>query len=139
VSVDGNTRSMPVVPAAPAGRAPKGRAARRGGRRVGDAATSVSVAHHPRVAARVRAAKGWGAMGAFGLVALVSASAGAPTFDVLLRALVSGVVGWVVAWAAAVQIGRAIVRAEVEAHLKGIEERRAAEDEERPDRADGLR
>jgi hypothetical protein len=124
---------MPLVPPAPGAKAPKGKGKRNAGRRSGDAATSVSVAHHPRVAARVRAAKGWGAIGAFALVALASAGAGATTYDVLVRALVAGVAGWIVAWTAAVQVGRAVVRAEVEAHVKGIEEARKRAEEDRDD------
>lgn len=114
----GETRLMPLVPAVPpAGRQPR----RRRGDAVGVQARQVSVAHHPRIAARVRAAKAWGALGAFALVALASASADAPTFDVLARALVAGAVGWVVAWTAAVGVGRVLVRAEVEAHRRALD------------------
>jgi hypothetical protein len=133
VTVDGNTRAMPLVPPAAATKGKKAKGAKKGGRRAGDLRT-VSVAHHPRVAARVRAAKGWGALGAFALVAYVSASAGAPAFDVLLRALIAGFAGWVVSWVAAVQVGRAVVRAEVEAHVKAIEAVNAQEQ----DTADGV-
>jgi hypothetical protein len=108
---------MPIVP-------PASPARRRGDRRpaTGAAGRQVSVAHHPRIAARVHAAKAWGALGAFALVALASSKAGAETFDVLLRALIAGGVGWVVAWAAAVGIGRSLVRAEVEAHRRALDE-----------------
>jgi hypothetical protein len=119
VSVDGHTRAMPLVPPAAAKGGKKGKKVK-GGRRAGDGQT-VSVAGHPRVAARVRAAKGWGALIAFGLVAMASAKAGAPTYDVLLRALIAGFAGWVICWVAAVQVGQAVVRAEVEAHVKAIE------------------
>jgi hypothetical protein len=128
VSVDGHTRAMPLVPPAAAAGGKKGKKAKKGGRRAGDART-VSVAHHPRVAARVRAAKGWGALIAFGLVAMASAKAGAPTYDILLRALIAGFAGWVICWIAAVQVGQAVVRAEVEAHVKAIEAENA-EDED---------
>jgi multisubunit Na+/H+ antiporter MnhG subunit len=125
VSVDGHTRAMPLVPPAAAG-GKKGKKVK-GGRRAGD--KTVSIAHHPRVAARVRAAKGWGALIAFGLVAMASAKAGAPTYDVLLRALIAGFAGWVVTWVAAVQIGQAVVRAEVEAHVKAIEAEHADDED----------
>ena len=128
MSVDGHTRAMPLVPpAAAGGKGKKGKKAK-GGRRAGD--RTVSVAQHPRVAARVRAAKGWGALIAFGLVAMASAKAGAPTFDVLLRALIAGFAGWVVVWVAAVQVGQAVVRAEVEAHVKAIEAEHAKDEDD---------
>jgi multisubunit Na+/H+ antiporter MnhG subunit len=118
VSRDGDTQLMPLVP--PATVAGRKRGRRSTGAPAG--ARQVSVAHHPRIAARVHAAKGWGALGAFALVALASSGAGAQTFDVLLRALVAGIVGWVVAWAAAVGIGRALVTAEVEAHRRALDD-----------------
>lgn len=117
MSTDGTTRLLPLVPdPAPSGR-------RRGRRTPGGAEhRQVSVAHHPRIAARVGAAKAWGALVAFALVALASARAGAETFDVLSRALAAGVVGWLVAWAAAVAVGRSLVRAEVEAHRRALDD-----------------
>ncbi|WP_320669622.1 hypothetical protein [Patulibacter defluvii] len=86
-------------------------------RRVGERpdGRTVCVADHPRVAARVRRATAWGALAAFLLVALVSARAGAPPFEVGVRALAAAAIGWLVCWAAAVQVGRAVVRAEVDA------------------------
>lgn len=117
MSTDGTTRLLPLVPEA----TPSGRRGRR--RASGGAdARQVSVAHHPRIAARVDAAKAWGALVAFALVALASSKAGAESFDVLLRALVAGAVGWVVCWAAAVAVGRSLVRAEVEAHRRALDE-----------------
>lgn len=117
MSSDGHTRLMPLVPEA----SPRGR---RGARRAapGAAGRQVSVAHHPRIAARVRAAKAWGALVAFALVALASSKAGAESFDVLLRALAAGAVGWLVTWSAAVAVGRSLVRAEVEAHRRALDE-----------------
>ncbi|MEV4423196.1 hypothetical protein AB0L40_24940 [Patulibacter sp. NPDC049589] len=116
MSRDGDTRLLPLVP--PSAASDRGRL----GRPAVAGERQVSVAHHPRVAAKVHAAKAWGALGAFGLVALASASAGAQTFDVLVRALAAGAVGWLVAWAAAVGVGRALVRAEVEAHRRALED-----------------
>lgn len=116
MSAESRTQLMPLVPESAA------RGRRIGDRRPGVAGRQVSVAHHPRIAARVRAAKAWGALGAFALVALASSKAGAESFDVLLRALVAGAVGWVVAWSAAVAIGRSLVRAEVEAHRRALDE-----------------
>lgn len=108
---------MPLVPEA----APRGR---RSPRRPapGVAGRQVSVAHHPTIAARVRSAKAWGALAAFALVALASSKAGAESFDVLLRALTAGAIGFVVTWAAAVAVGRSLVRAEVEAHRRALDE-----------------
>lgn len=115
MSTETDTRLLPIVPEATP------RSARRASRPAPAAGRQVSVAQHPRIAARVRAAKAWGALGAFALVALASSRAGAESFDVLLRALGAGVVGWVVAWAAAVGIGRSLVRAEVEAHRRALD------------------
>lgn len=124
MSSDGRTQDMPVVPeAAPAGR----RTARRPAPRA--AGRRVSVADYPKIAARVRLAKAWGALGAFALVALASMRAGAETFDVLLRALGAGAVGWVVVWAAAVAVGRSLVRAEIEAHRRALEESEDGDDD----------
>lgn len=117
MSSDGRTQVMPVVPEAPppGRRTPRRPAPGAGGRRV-------SVAHYPKIAARVRLAKAWGALGAFGLVALASLRAGAEPFDVLLRALGAGAVGWIVLWTAAVAVGRSLVRAEIEAHRRALEQ-----------------
>lgn len=115
MSSGGRTRLMPLVPETSRGR----RAARPA---PGAAGRQVSVAHHPTIAARVRAAKAWGALAAFALVALASSQAGAESFDVLLRALAAGAVGWVVTWSAAVAVGRSLVRAEVEAHRRALDE-----------------
>ena len=117
MSAEPRTQLLPIVPDTTSGRR---RSARRGP--AGAAGRQVSVAHHPRIAARVRTAKGWGALAAFVLVALASSKAGAESFDVLLRALAAGVVGFVVTWAAAVGIARSLVRAEVEAHRRALDE-----------------
>lgn len=116
MSTDGTTRLLPLVPEP----ATKGRG--RGRKSAGGVENrQVSVAHHPRIASRVGAAKAWGALVAFALVALASSKAGAESFDVLSRALVAGVVGWIVTWAAAVAVGRNLVRAEVEAHRRALD------------------
>jgi hypothetical protein len=72
-----------------------------------------SIATHPRAAAQVRRAKGWGGLGGFAIAGLLSLQAGVPTFDVCLRALVAGVVGYILAWACSVTIWRHLVLAEL--------------------------
>jgi hypothetical protein len=97
-------------------KAKKGKA---GGKDAGAAA--MSVANHPRAGAQVARAKAWGGLAGFLLVALLSWRAGAPTPDVLLRALAGGVVGYVAAWACAVVVWRHLVVAE----LRAVRRRRA--------------
>lgn len=122
--VDQSTRLQPAVAPAKTPRKPKrGKGA--------PADRQVSVAGHPRVSRTVRAAKGWGGLAGFVLVALASSGAGAETFDVLLRALLGGIAGWLVAWVVAVNVGRTIVRAEVEAHREARIAAIEAENEER--------
>jgi hypothetical protein len=78
-------------------------------------ATLPSVAAHPRAGAQVARAKAWGGLAGFALGALLSARAGVPFADLLVRALLGGVVGYVGAWAAAVAIWRHLVLAELRA------------------------
>jgi hypothetical protein len=74
-----------------------------------------SIANHPRAGARVRRAKGWGGLGGFVLVGVLSWRAHVPGSDVLLRAIMGGVAGYVATWAAAVALWRHLVIAELRA------------------------
>lgn len=79
----------------------------------GGQAGGVSVAAHPRAAAAVKRAKGFGGLGGFLLAAYLSWKAGVPPDQIGLRALAFGVAGWLVAWACAVAIWRHLVIAEL--------------------------
>lgn len=88
---------------------------------------STKLSEHPRAAGQIRAAKGWGGLGGFALVAIFSWRAGVPGFDTGVRALIGGIAGYVVAWAGAVHAWRHIAVAEIRAaHRVAIERRRAA-------------
>lgn len=76
-------------------------------------APQVSVSNHPRAAAQVRMAKGWGALIAAAVALYMSLQAGVPTFDAGLRAIGVGVAGYVIAWACAVTVWRMIIVAEL--------------------------
>jgi hypothetical protein len=72
-----------------------------------------SVATHPRAAAAVRRAKGFGGLGGFALAALLSHRAGLAASDTLERALIAGVAGYVLAWGCAVTVWRHLLLAEM--------------------------
>lgn len=78
----------------------------------------ISLDDHPAVAARVRRAKAWGGIVAFGLVAFGSTSQGATLSDALLRALVAGIIGLHVTWFAAVIAARRILKAQTVAAVE---------------------
>ena len=86
----------------------------------------LKLSQHPRAARHIRAAKGWGGLLGFAVVALLSWQAGIPPFDVGLRALAGGVVGYVVAWAGAVHAWRHLAVAEIRAAQRAAVERRRA-------------
>jgi hypothetical protein len=77
-----------------------------------------SVSSHPRAAAHVRKAKGWGGLGGFALAAYMSYSAQVPPDQIVLRALAAGLVGYMLCWACAVTIWRHLVLAEMKALLE---------------------
>lgn len=87
----------------------------------------LKLSQHPRAARHIRAAKGWGGLIGFGLVALLSYRAGVPDFEVGVRALAGGVVGYLVAWTGAVHVWRHLAVAELRAaQRRALERRRAA-------------
>jgi hypothetical protein len=93
----------------------KGEGAKKGKRGASGAGERTSVASHPRAAAQVRRAKGWGGIGGFVIAAYLGHKAHVPADQVGLRALAFGVAGYLVAWACAVTVWRHLVLAEMRA------------------------
>ena len=89
------------------------------------ASGGLSVAGHPRAAAQVRKAKGWGGLAAFVVTAYLSLSHGATPDVAGMRALGAGVLGYVIAWGCAVMVWRQLMVAEIRAK---VERARAATD-----------
>jgi hypothetical protein len=77
------------------------------------ATDGLSVASHPRAAARVRRAKGWGGLVAFAIAAYLAISAGVPPYQAGIRALAAGVAGYLLAWACSVTLSRHLALAEL--------------------------
>jgi hypothetical protein len=77
----------------------------------------VSVAGHPRAAAAVKRAKGFGGVGGFALAAYLSYQAGVPADQVGLRALAVGIAAYMLAWGCSVTVWRHLVLAELRAAL----------------------
>ena len=95
----------------------------------GAASGGLSVAGHPRAAAQVRKAKGWGGLAAFLITGYLSLSHGATADIAGTRALIAGVLGYIVAWACAVMVWRQLMVAEVRAKVaraRAVAEERAA-------------
>jgi len=84
----------------------------------GAASDGISVAGHPRAAAAVKRAKGFGGIGGFALGAYFSYKAGVPKHLIAERALLIGIAGYLVAWACAVTVWRHLVLAELRAALE---------------------
>ncbi|MGD0196456.1 MAG: hypothetical protein ABSC56_00925 [Solirubrobacteraceae bacterium] len=82
------------------------------------AADGPSIAAHPHAAHAVRSMKAWGGLIGFGLAAYMSAHAGVTLGVLGFRALLGGVAGYMVAWFCGVVAWRAIVAAEVRAHME---------------------
>jgi hypothetical protein len=90
----------------------------------------ICVADHPRSAAAVRRAKGWGGVVGVVLCTALSLKAHQPSFDALLRGLAGGVVTYLVVWALALAVARQLVVAEVRARYAEV---MAAHDASRSD------
>lgn len=88
----------------------------------GAAGTGMSVASHPRAAASVRQAKGWGGIAAFGITAYVSLSHGVSPDVAGLRAIAAGIVGYVLAWGCGVMVWRHLMVAELRARVERARE-----------------
>jgi hypothetical protein len=82
------------------------------------AADGVSVAGHPRAAAQVRRAKGFGGVTFFLITAYLSYKAQVPPDQVALRALIGGIGGYLLAWMCAVTVWRQLVLAELRAAIE---------------------
>lgn len=93
----------------------KGKKGKKGNKGADNGGRAISVADHPRAAAAVKRAKGFGGLGGFALAAYISHKAGVPAAQVGERALAVGIAGYLVAWACAVTIWRHLVLAEFKA------------------------
>jgi hypothetical protein len=86
----------------------------------------IRLADHPRAMRQIELARGWGGVGCFAFVGLVSLNSGGPPFDAGLRALLAGVVGFVAGWGLSVMVWRHLALAEAAAARDSAEARRAA-------------
>jgi hypothetical protein len=75
---------------------------------------TITVAEHPRAVVSVRRARALAGLAGFLLGALLAHKAALPTFDMLLRALMSGVAAHMVGWMFAIAYWRAVIQAELE-------------------------
>ncbi|MFZ1993460.1 MAG: hypothetical protein WAU75_05070 [Solirubrobacteraceae bacterium] len=82
------------------------------------AADGISVAAHPRAAAQVRRAKGFGGVTFFLITAYFSYKAQVPPDQVAVRALIGGIGGYMLAWMCAVTVWRQLVLAELRAAIE---------------------
>jgi len=81
-------------------------------------ADGISVAGHPRAAAQVRRAKGFGGVSFFFITAYFSHKARVPADQVAVRALIAGIGGYMLAWMCAVTVWRQLVLAELRAAIE---------------------
>ena len=84
------------------------------------AASGICIASHPRSAAAVRRAKGWGGLLGVLLGTYLALGAHVPVLDALLRGLAGGIVGYLALWAIAVAVARQLVIAEVRARYAEV-------------------
>ena len=82
------------------------------------AAEGISVAGHPRAAAQVRRAKGFGGVTFFLITAYLSYKAQVPPDQLALRALIGGIGGYMLAWMCSVTVWRHLVLAELRAAIE---------------------
>jgi hypothetical protein len=80
-------------------------------------ADGISVAAHPRAAAQVRRAKGFGGVTFFFVTAYLSHKAQVPPVQVAARALIGGIGGYMLAWMCSVTVWRHLVLAELRAAI----------------------
>jgi hypothetical protein len=81
-------------------------------------AGGISVAGHPRAAAQVRRAKGFGGVAFFFITAYFSHRAQVPTDQIAVRALIGGIGGYLLAWMCSVTVWRHLVLAELRAAIE---------------------
>ena len=96
----------------------KDKGGKKGKKGKASAADGVSVAGHPRAAAQIRRAKGFGGIGFFAIAAYLSYKAGVPADQVALRALAVGIAGYMLTWACTVTVWRHLVLAELRAAVE---------------------
>jgi hypothetical protein len=84
------------------------------------AAQAITIGAHPRAAAHLRAAKGWGGLIGFGAALFVSLRAGVATDVALLRGLLTGVVMLLLAWACTLAVWRQLILAELRARQQDL-------------------
>jgi hypothetical protein len=99
---------------------------------------AIRLRDHPRATRQIELARGWGGIGAFGLVGLLALTSGVPAASAGLRALIAGVVGYMVCWFLAVMVWRHLAIAEEAAARSFAEQRRTALLEEIKRRSAGL-
>ena len=105
----------------------------------GGAEPRVRLSQHPRARRHIAAAKGWGGIFGFVVVAYFSLQRGTPAFDAVWHGLLAGIGFSMLGWAAAVAVWRQLAVAEVHAarrKLDQLAEMVAAEAAERAARAD---
>ena len=90
----------------------------KGAKKAKAAADGISVAGHPRAAAQVRRAKGFGGVSFFLITAYLSYKAQVPPDQVALRALIGGIGGYLLAWMCSVTVWRQLVLAELKAAVE---------------------
>jgi hypothetical protein len=90
----------------------------------------IGPADHPRAAALIRRAKGWGGMAGFLLTAFASWVHGTVLIETCVRALAGGVAGYLIAWIVAVSIGRSVLKAQGQLAIERVLEARRRQIEE---------
>ena len=98
------------------------------GKRNEAASRDVRLSQHPRAQRQITMLKSWGGLGGAVLAAYASWHAGAPFYDVAMRALLWGTLTYVAVWACAQQVWRYIAVAEVRAAEREILERVRADE-----------
>jgi hypothetical protein len=86
----------------------------------------IRIADHPRAMRQIELARGWGGIGCFLFVGLVSLQSNVPPLDAGVRALLAGVVGYVAGWGLSIMVWRHLALAEAAAARDSAEARRAA-------------
>lgn len=87
---------------------------------------AIRLSDHPRATRQIELARGWGGVGGFAFVGLLSLQTNVPPTTVCVRALLAGIVGYCACWAVAVTVWRHLALAEAEAARESAELRRSA-------------
>lgn len=86
----------------------------------------IRLSDHPRATRQIELARGWGGVGCFAFVGLLSMQANLPLPSACFRALLAGVIGYCACWAIAVTVWRHLALAEADAARESAELRRSA-------------